>query len=404
MASLRTLPPAAWILFFGMFLNKFGGFVVPFLALYLTRAGYTLADAGLAIGAYGVGNFIASLLGGHLADTLGRRKTILLSTFSGAGAMLLLSQAHSLPVIIGLAALTGLAGEFYRPACSALLTDLVPPEQRVTAFGAYRMSFNAGWAFGPATAGFLAAKGFFWLFMGDAATSALFGCVALLALPRDHRVPRRDNTWGEAIGAIRQDRKFHQAILSSFAVAFVFMQMTSTFGVHVTQLGFSAATYGALISLNGALVVFCELPLTTLTRRLPTRRVLATGYVLVGLGFALNAFAHSLPALIACIIIFTLGEMIAMPVAAAYVANLAPAHLRGRYTGVYGLNWALALILAPGLGLKMLGYNPVLLWLVCGALGVLAAGIILMEIRPAEVPVGTKEIVSEEKLVPKSLV
>ncbi|MEJ0088562.1 MAG: MFS transporter [Limisphaerales bacterium] len=94
-ASLRALPPAAWILFFGMFLNKFGAFVVPFLALYLTRLGYTLADAGLAIGAYGVGNLIASFVGGHLADTIGRRKTILLSMFSGAGTMLLLSQAHS---------------------------------------------------------------------------------------------------------------------------------------------------------------------------------------------------------------------------------------------------------------------------------------------------------------------
>src|SRR5271157_1955235 len=86
--SLRALPSAAWILFFGMFLNKFGAFVVPFLALYLTRLGYTLTDAGLAIGAYGVGNLIASLLGGHLADTIGRRKTILLSMFSGAGTML----------------------------------------------------------------------------------------------------------------------------------------------------------------------------------------------------------------------------------------------------------------------------------------------------------------------------
>ena len=181
-----------------MFLNKFGAFVVPFLALYLTRSGYTLADAGLAIGAYGVGNLVASLLGGHLADTIGRRKTILLSLFSGAGAMLLLSQAHSLPMIIALAALTGLASEFYRPACSALLTDLVPPEQRVTAFAAYRMSFNAGWAFGPATAGFLATKGFFWLFVGDAATSILFGLVALLALPKDTCQPRR-HRWSEAV-------------------------------------------------------------------------------------------------------------------------------------------------------------------------------------------------------------
>ena len=384
-SSLRALPPAAWILFFGMFLNKFGAFVVPFLALYLTRTGYTLADAGLAIGAYGVGNLIASLLGGHLADSIGRRKTILLSTFSGAGAMLLLSQAHSLPLIILLAALTGLAGEFYRPACSALLADLVPPEQRVTAFAAYRMSFNAGWAFGPATAGLLAAKGFLWLFVGDAATSALFGLVVLLALPRDDIQHQRLETgWTEAIGRIRKDQKFNQLLLSSIVIAFVVMQMSSTFGIHVTHLGFSAATYGALISMNGAMVVLCELPLTTITRRFPARRVLAVGYLLIGAGFAMNAFARSVPALASCIVVFTLGEMIAMPVSAAYVSNLAPAHMRGRYMGVSGLNWSLALILAPALGMKMLASNPTVMWLSCGGLGILAAIIISANVSERE--------------------
>ena len=178
LASLRALPRPAWILCFGTFLNKFGAFVVPFLTLYLTSRGCTVGQAGLAISAYGVGNMAASLLGGHLADKLGPRKTIVLSMFSGAVVMMLLSQARSLPAIIALTALTGLTNEFYRPASTALLADLVPPGQRVTAFAALRMSFNAGFAFGPATAGFLAAFGYFWLFAGDAATSVLFGLVA----------------------------------------------------------------------------------------------------------------------------------------------------------------------------------------------------------------------------------
>src|SRR5688572_23193122 len=137
LSTLRTLPRPVWILFFGSFLNKFGAFVVPFLAIYLTQQGYTLADAGFAIGAYGIGNLLASLLGGYLADTMGRRKTIVLSMFSAAVAMLLLSQARSLEAIIALAALAGLTGELYRPAASALLADLCPPRQRVTAFSAY---------------------------------------------------------------------------------------------------------------------------------------------------------------------------------------------------------------------------------------------------------------------------
>src|SRR5437868_10582421 len=90
LASLRALPRPVWILFLGTFLNKFGTFVIPFLALYMTRQGYSTAQAGLAIGAYGVGCFAASGLGGHLADTFGRRNTIVLSMILGSFAMLLL--------------------------------------------------------------------------------------------------------------------------------------------------------------------------------------------------------------------------------------------------------------------------------------------------------------------------
>src|SRR5206468_7664734 len=124
------------------FLNKFGTFVLPFLAIYMTGLGYTAAEAGVAIAAYGIGTLCASLLGGYLADRLGRRKTIVLSMFSVAVAMLCLSQARGLPMIILLSAVAGLTGELYRPASTALLADLVPAGQRVTAFAAYRMALN----------------------------------------------------------------------------------------------------------------------------------------------------------------------------------------------------------------------------------------------------------------------
>src|SRR5436190_11192139 len=113
--SLRALPRTAWVLFAGTFINRFGGFVVPFLTLYLTSQGYSVTAAGLAVSAYGVGNLFASLIGGHLADRLGRRETIVLSMFGAAAAMLSLSQAHALPVIVAFTFITGVVSEAYRP-------------------------------------------------------------------------------------------------------------------------------------------------------------------------------------------------------------------------------------------------------------------------------------------------
>ena len=111
--------------------------------------------------------------------------------------------------------------------------------------------------------------------------------------------------------------------------------------------------------------------------------MMATGYVLTGLGFALNAFAHSIPALAACMVIFTLGEMVAMPVGAAYVAGLAPAHMRGRFMGVFGLVWAVALTVGPGIGMKLFVIGPSVLFGACGLLGLLAAVVIMGGSKPA---------------------
>ena len=48
--ELRALPRPVWLLFAGTFVNKFGTFVMPFLALYLTKTGYSSANAGFSTG------------------------------------------------------------------------------------------------------------------------------------------------------------------------------------------------------------------------------------------------------------------------------------------------------------------------------------------------------------------
>jgi MFS family permease len=261
------------------------------------------------------------------------------------------------------------------------LADLVPPEQRVTAYSAYRLALNAGWAFGPATAGFLAEYSFFWLFVGDAITSALFGIVALFLLPHGLRASEHATGWPQVLASIRRNPLFLQAIAASLVIAPVMYQMASTFGLHVKRCQFPAWVYGVLISGNGVLVVLFELPLTRITAKFPPRRILALGYILLGLGFAMNAFATTAPLLALVVITFTFGEMVCMPVSAAYMANLAPAAMRGRYMGVYGFSWAIAIVCGPLIGMTLFSLNPVWLWSICGALGLTAA--LIISLKPA---------------------
>jgi MFS family permease len=375
--NFRALPAAAWILFAGTFINRFGTFVIPFLILYLTRIGFTSAKAGLAVGAYGLGHLAASMLGGHLADRIGRRNTIVLSMFGSAAAMLALSQARPYAAIVILTCITGSLAELYRPASYALLGDLVSEEHRVVAFGLYRFAVNLGFAAGPATAGFLADHSFALLFVADAGTSVVYGLIALFALPHGLRTWVKSERSGEALRVAMHDRPFLIFLLATLCITVVDFQMGSTFALHVKSLGFPSRAYGLLISMNGMLIVVFELGITQWTRRLPPRPLIALGYFLAGAGFALTGIARTLPALAGTVVIWTLGEMVSSPVASAYAVQLAPERFRGRYLGLVMMMWSIGMVIGPSAGTFILERNPTALWAACGVLGVIGAGLML---------------------------
>jgi MFS family permease len=393
-AGIRSLPGPVWILCAGSFVNRFGSFVAVFLILYLREKGYSIAEAGFIVSLYGAGNVVAAAVGGLVADRLGRRNAIAISMFSSAATLLALSQADEIVLIGALTILAGLTGEMYRPASSALLADLVPAGQRLPAFALNRLAINLGFAAGPATAGLLADYSFTYLFVGDALTSIVFGALALVALPEGVRTRRGDERRGEGIRTIARDRAFLFFLVSSILGAFVYFQANATFPLHVKESGLSNGDYGLLISLNGLAIVLLELPFTSITQRFPAIPTLAVGSILVGLGFALNAWAESLAALAFTVLIWTIGEIVYAPVASAYVADIAPVHLRGRYQGAWGLMWGLAFMLGPGLGAAFFAWHGDAFWLFCGVLGVLSAGLLLAGSRtprprtqsPAETP------------------
>jgi MFS family permease len=293
--------------------------------------------------------------------------------------MLLLSQARTLPAIAALIALTSLLGEMYLPACAALLTDLTSERQRVTVFSTYRMSFNAGWAFGPAVAAFIADHSLTWLFIGDALSSLLFAGIAWRWLPRG--VQRtKEATWKEAARALRADTLFWRVAVATLLIGLAVHQIVTTYGLHLTSEHFSPRVYGALLSFNGLMVMLCELPWTRVTSRFPPRLVMAAGYVLMGGGLALTPLLHNVPLLFLGMALLTLGEMTFAPVASAYLAGLAPAKMRGRYMGGWGMANSLSMAVAPSLGLALFAIRPSLLWFGCSAVAILAALVIAVDV------------------------
>jgi MFS family permease len=385
--NLKALPRPAWILFGGSFLNRFGSFVITFLVLYVTRQGYSPTQAGLVVASYGLGSLPAAAFGGFLADRFGRRETIALSMFGAAAAMVALSQAHGLTALFLLSALAGLAAELYRPASGALLADLVPSHRRVAAFGMYRLAINAGFAVGTAVAGFMAERSFTLLFLGDAVSSVLFGIVVLVGLPR---TKAGENTYEPgSLRVIAKDRRFALFLLVSLIGAFVYFQMEAGLPLHIRDSGLSYAIVGLLLAVNGAACLVLELPVISITQRLKARPVIAVGVALTGVGFFLTQFAHSVWPLAFTVLVWTFGEVISAPVSSAYVADLAPAAMRGRYTGTHGLTFSLSFVLAPAVGGWLYSLGPEVLFTTCGILGLLAAGLVMVPVRGPEHPVAT---------------
>ena len=354
---------------------------MPFLVIYMTRSGFSPAQSGLAVSAYGAGHLIASMLGGHMADRLGRRNTIVVSMFASAVMMVALSQARGYTTILVTTLLAGLAAELYRPAAMALIGDLVKPEQRVTAFGMYRFAVNLGFAAGPATAGLLANTSFLYLFLGDAVTSLAYGVIALVALPHGIRSHAKDEAGDQ--GAVRHalhNHAFLLFLLSTLCVTWIEFQVHSTFPLYLEKNGYSTTVYGMLMSINGVMIVLFELALIAWTQRFQPQPMIALGYALSGVGFALTGLAVSIPALAATVVVWTVGEMIWAPVTGAYVTSLAPERYRGRYNGMWVLTWSIGMLLGPYLGTLLFQRDPKLLWIASAVVGL--AGAALALVRP----------------------
>jgi MFS family permease len=309
---------------------------------------------------------------------------------SSAAVMLVFPHAESYWLLVTLSLLAGTCAEFYRPAAAALIADVTTPGQRVTAYALYRLAINLGFAAGPAVGGFLATRSFTILFVGDAITSLLYAVIAMFALPNrvgDHHTtaPKRS-----ALPVILKDTPFLLFISSTFAASTVFMQHVSSYPLQLDSYGYASSVFGLLISINGVIICLVELPLSSYAQRRNHNAVMTLGMVVIGVGFAMTGFVRTLPLLAVSVVIWTFGEMLYFPRASAHIANISPPDMRGRYHGAWGIAWGLGAVLGPIAGTSLFAFNPLVLWLACGALAFVGAALVQVAARYRPAMVGSR--------------
>lgn len=398
-ASAGGLPTAFWWIWVSTLVNWLGAFAAPMLALYLTGERERSATyAGFVVSVIGIGNVAGTVLGGFLADHVGRRRTMFGAHISTAVSMVLLGTAESSWALVTTAFAVGLGAATARPAMAASVTDLLPPADRSRAFALHYWAINAGLAFSAVLAGVMVQGGYLLLFLADAGATLLCAVVVLVKVKETRPVatakaPPRRTARGGAPSTVSRDRPFLLFVVLTLLFASVYEQCASTLPVVMSQDGHSAATYSLMNALNGVLIMVLQIPLTKLARKGSPRMVLLAGALLVGWGFGLAAFVDSALAYACTVVVWTLGEMLQAPTAIAVAAERAPEEQRGRYQGIYTSAWSAAAFVAPaGGGWVLDAWGATTLWTVCGVTGTVAGvGWVLLteRLRMPENPAGT---------------
>ena len=371
---LGGLPREFWVLLVGNFVNRLGTFVQPFLVLYLVRErGTTESTAGLLLALNGAAGMPSQIVGGVLADRIGRRQTMLLGTLAFAVSLGVLGLAPTMPLIVLGVLLTGATADLYRPASSALVADVVRPEDRLRAFGLNFWVINLGFAAATSLAGLLAERGYGLLFGIDALTTVVLGLVVYRYVG-ETRPELDDRTTPGSFTDPFRDRLMLGVITSWFIYSCVYFQVFITLPLAMTGDGLDVKVFGLVAGLNGLVIVIVQPLALGWIARLPRVETGALSIAIVGVGFGLHGFADSGWEHAAAVVVWTLGEIGASSVGSTLVADISPRHLRGRYSGAFGFTFGAAAVIAPLAGTITYEHlGETVLWSGCVVVGLAGA-------------------------------
>lgn len=189
--------------------------------------------------------------------------------------------------------------------------------------------------------------------------------------------PESRFAWRE-LWSVIEDRRFLGFCGYGVLIAMVMAQLTVGLAVHsVRYVGLSEAQVGLLFTLNGAIVVLTQTPISSRLRNVRLTAMLSVGCLFYAAGYCGAGFASSFALMAVAMTVVTLGEVTVSPGIQTLAANLAPEKFKGRYLGFQGLAMQLGAACGPlvgGLGLQLLSprWSPAP-WLIVASLGILAA-------------------------------
>lgn len=367
-----------WLLSLVMLINRSGTMVIPFMTLYLTESGYSVADAGFVFGLFGAGAFTGAWLGGKLTDRIGFYPVQLITLFGGGCMFLILGQMKTYPLICIFTFLLSFVNEAFRPANSTAIAFYSRVENRTRSYALNRLAINLGWAVGSGLGGFIAHINYELLFWVDGFTNIFAALLMWLALKPVNYKPLREKQKEETIAKpAYKDRVYMQFIFVSILFAACFFQIFTNLPVFFKQSWhFSEPYIGLLMAMNGIIIAVVEMVLIyKLEGRRKNLTYISAGVFLVGVSFLLLNISF-LPALMAWIMIVTVtfGEILSMPFMNSYWISRTQASNRGEYAALYTMAWSLAQTLGPVGGSQMVehfGFQA--LWWTIGGLSICAA-------------------------------
>jgi MFS family permease len=339
-----------------VFATAGGSLIWPFMLIYASgKLDLPLSKVAPLISINAGTGLLSSLIAGWLADKIGRKVVMNISLTMTGLAYFLLMYAETYIQFVGLMILIGLSNPLYQVGADAMLADMIPSEKRTDAYALNRIANNAAFALGPAVGGFLATRSYNLAFYG-AGTGFIIYSLILFFFARETLNKFSVNISIPTPGTKGYLHVFRDTSYMAFVATMSLGLIAPTMlwilmPVYAkTNFGLPEALYGWIPTTNALMCVFVQYAVTGVTRRHRTLPVLGIGMLIYALGVGSVALMSGFWGFWLSMVILTFGELTLVPTASKYVADRAPADLRGRYMSIYWLGWGMARTLAPILG------------------------------------------------------